>query len=198
MWGGAGLLALLCVVFGVAPFLVLPAVVDAAASGPGYGAGTRCCPWLERRAHRRPRMLAPGLLALGLVGRRGPGRRRPPARPARRGAAHRGVGVRAGGPDGAHAVHGDVVRRAVDPGVRRRARARPTTSTSATAPSRATTSSRRRSTPRSTTPSSATATARSRRARLVGPMARRVPNGSVHRYLAFGLAALSSSWWWWR
>ncbi len=37
-----------------------------------------------------------------------------------------------GGPDGPHAVHGHLVRRAADPGVRRRACARPMTSTSAT------------------------------------------------------------------
>ena len=35
MWIGAGLLAVLCLVFGVAPFLVIPSVVDAAGAIPG-------------------------------------------------------------------------------------------------------------------------------------------------------------------
>ena len=61
---------------------------------------------------------------------------------------------------------------------------RPTTSTSATAPSRATTSSRRRSTPRSMTPSSATPIAPLLEGlSWWGRLARRLPNGSVHRYL---------------
>jgi formate hydrogenlyase subunit 3/multisubunit Na+/H+ antiporter MnhD subunit len=67
MWGGAGLLALLCVVFGVAPFLVLPAVVDAARSGLGYGAAHPLAQGWSVGLTGVRGMLAPGLLALGLV-----------------------------------------------------------------------------------------------------------------------------------
>ena len=67
MWGGAALLALLCVVFGVAPFLVLPAVVDAARSGLGYGAAHPLAQGWSVGLTGVRGMLAPGLLALGLV-----------------------------------------------------------------------------------------------------------------------------------
>ncbi len=67
MWGAAGLLALLCVVFGVAPFLVLPSVVDAARAGLGYGpAHPLTHGWSVGITGVRG-LLAPGLLALGLV-----------------------------------------------------------------------------------------------------------------------------------
>jgi len=67
MWGGAGLLALLCVVFGVAPGLVLPAVVDAARSGLGYGTAHPIAQGWSVGLTGVRGMLAPGLLALGLV-----------------------------------------------------------------------------------------------------------------------------------
>jgi hypothetical protein len=60
-------LALLCIVFGVAPFLVIPAVVDAARSGLGYGSAHPLTHgWSVGLAGARG-LLAPGLLALGLV-----------------------------------------------------------------------------------------------------------------------------------
>ena len=87
-------------------------------------------------------MLAPGLLRR--AGRRRVARRRgPPARPARGAAADRSVGMRARGPNGAHAVHGDVVRRTAPACSTTCIRPDRATSTSATSPSRATTSSRR-------------------------------------------------------
>ncbi len=67
MWGGAGLLALLCVVFGVAPGLVLPAVVDAARSGLGSGTAHPITQGWSVGLIGVRGMLAPGLLALGLV-----------------------------------------------------------------------------------------------------------------------------------
>lgn len=67
MWGAAGILALLCVVFGVAPFLVIPWVVDAARTGLGYGpAHPLAHGWSVGITGVRG-LLAPGLLALGLV-----------------------------------------------------------------------------------------------------------------------------------
>jgi formate hydrogenlyase subunit 3/multisubunit Na+/H+ antiporter MnhD subunit len=67
MWGGAGVLALLCVVFGVAPFLVLPAVVDAARSGLGYGATQPLARGWSLGLTGVRGVLAPGLLGLGMV-----------------------------------------------------------------------------------------------------------------------------------
>jgi len=67
MWGGAGILAVLCLVFGVAPFLVLPAVRDAAGQVTGiHTAGVLTQGW-RMGLLGTPGMLAPGLLALGLV-----------------------------------------------------------------------------------------------------------------------------------
>ena len=107
---GAGILATLCLVFGVAPFLVVPAVVDAARSvtrtripDPLVGG------WQIGLAGVHG-VLAPGLLALGAAHRRDPRRRGSTAAPTRRGSAHRGVGVRPGVPDRPHGVHGHLVR----------------------------------------------------------------------------------------
>jgi hydrogenase-4 component B len=67
MWTGAGLLALLSLVFGVAPFLVLPSVVGAATTGLGYGQPDPLAHGWSVGIRGVPGMLAPGLLALGLV-----------------------------------------------------------------------------------------------------------------------------------
>ena len=68
MWIGAGLLAVLCLVFGVAPFLVIPSVVDAAGAVPGlHLAGALTRGW-NVALPGVPGMLAPGLVAIGLVG----------------------------------------------------------------------------------------------------------------------------------
>lgn len=67
MWGAAGFLALLCVVFGVAPFLVIPAVVDAARRGLGYGSAHALSNGWSVGVGGTRGLLAPGLLGLGLV-----------------------------------------------------------------------------------------------------------------------------------
>ena len=64
---GPGFLAALCLVFGVAPFLVIPAVVDAARSG--HAPTTSRTPWTsgwQIGLSGVGGMLAPALLALGL------------------------------------------------------------------------------------------------------------------------------------
>ena len=95
MWIGAGLLAVLCLVFGVAPFLVIPSVVDAAGAVPGlHLAGALTRGWTVGLPGV-PGMLAPGLLAIGLVGFGGRRRARPASGAAAPGAPHRGVGMRA-------------------------------------------------------------------------------------------------------
>ncbi len=67
MWIGAGLLAVLCLVFGVAPFLVIPSVVDAAGAIPGlHLAGALVRGW-NVALPGVPGMLAPGLVAIGLL-----------------------------------------------------------------------------------------------------------------------------------
>lgn len=67
MWGASGVLALLCVVFGVAPFLVIPWVLDAARSGLGYGPAQPLTHGWSVGITGVRGLLAPGLLALGLV-----------------------------------------------------------------------------------------------------------------------------------
>lgn len=67
MWGTAGLLALLSVVFGVAPFLIIPAALDAARTGLGYGPARPLTDgWGVGMGGMRG-LLAPGLLALALA-----------------------------------------------------------------------------------------------------------------------------------
>jgi formate hydrogenlyase subunit 3/multisubunit Na+/H+ antiporter MnhD subunit len=67
MWVGAGILATLCLVFGVAPFLILPAVLDAARTVTA----SHVLDPLVRGWHvglaGAPGALAPGLLGLGLL-----------------------------------------------------------------------------------------------------------------------------------
>ncbi len=67
MWTAAGLLALLCLVFGIAPFLVIPAAVDAARTGLGYGQPHPLAQGWSVGLAGIHGMLAPGLLALGLA-----------------------------------------------------------------------------------------------------------------------------------
>jgi formate hydrogenlyase subunit 3/multisubunit Na+/H+ antiporter MnhD subunit len=67
MWAGAGGLALLCVVFGVAPFLVMPAVTTAARTGLGYGGEHPLAQGWSVGLTGLKGLLAPGLLALGLA-----------------------------------------------------------------------------------------------------------------------------------
>ena len=67
MWGAAGLMGVLCVVLGVAPLLVLPAVVGSARSGLGYGAAQPLGRGWSIGLTGGHGLLAPGLLALGLV-----------------------------------------------------------------------------------------------------------------------------------
>ncbi len=67
MWGSAGVLAVLCAVFGIAPFVVIPAVVDAARSGLGYGAAHPLAHGWSVGLTGFRGLLAPGLLAAGLA-----------------------------------------------------------------------------------------------------------------------------------
>ena len=67
MWTGAGMLAALCLVFGVAPFLVIPAVVDAAGSVTRLHLTEPLDHGWQIGLPGVPGMLAPALLALGLV-----------------------------------------------------------------------------------------------------------------------------------
>jgi len=67
MWGGAGLLAVGCLVLGVAPFLVIPAVLAAARSATGIRVVDPLAHGWAVGLRGVPGMLAPGLLALGLL-----------------------------------------------------------------------------------------------------------------------------------
>src|ERR1019366_2501935 len=66
MWVGAGILATLCLVFGVAPFLVIPATVDAARSVTGARVPDPLVGGWQIGLLGIHGVLAPGLLALGL------------------------------------------------------------------------------------------------------------------------------------
>ena len=67
MWTGAGMLAALCLVFGVAPFLVIPAVVDAAGSVTRLHLTEPLDHGWQIGLPGVRGMFAPALLALGLV-----------------------------------------------------------------------------------------------------------------------------------
>jgi NADH:ubiquinone oxidoreductase subunit 5 (subunit L)/multisubunit Na+/H+ antiporter MnhA subunit len=66
MWVGTGILAALCLVFGVAPFLVIPAAVDAARSVTGARVPNPLVGGWQIGLAGIHGVLAPGLLALGL------------------------------------------------------------------------------------------------------------------------------------
>jgi formate hydrogenlyase subunit 3/multisubunit Na+/H+ antiporter MnhD subunit len=190
MWTGAGLLALLCLVFGVAPFLVIPSVVNAARDGLGYGAPHPLAGGWSVGLTGVPGLLAPGLLALGLVvavavtaGVR---------RLAQRGALRR-TEAWGCGRDGQTArmqytatsfaeplvrVFDDVLTPTHDLDVSHSAESRYYVESAAFHTSLDDAFERHAYRPLSQGLS------------WWGRLARRVPNGSVHRYLAFGLAAL--------
>ena len=67
MWAAAGLLAGLCVVLGVAPFLVVPAVLNAAGDVTRIHQGSTLAHGWQIGLPGLPGTLAPGLLALGLA-----------------------------------------------------------------------------------------------------------------------------------
>ncbi len=67
MWAGIGILAALCLVFGVAPFLVIPAVVAAARNVTGTHTTSPFIGGWQVGLPDLHGVLAPGLLALGLV-----------------------------------------------------------------------------------------------------------------------------------
>jgi hypothetical protein len=67
MWVGAGILAGFCLVFGVAPFLVLPAVVDAARTVTASRVPDPLVGGWQVGLSGIHGVLAPGLLAAGLV-----------------------------------------------------------------------------------------------------------------------------------
>ncbi|MCU1492537.1 MAG: hypothetical protein JWO62_301 [Acidimicrobiaceae bacterium] len=67
MWLGSGILATLCLLFGVAPFLVIPAVVDAARNITGSRSTHPLTGGWQIGLSGMHGMLAPGLLALGLA-----------------------------------------------------------------------------------------------------------------------------------
>ncbi len=67
MWCGAGVLAALCLVLGVAPFLVIPAVTDAARSVAGYRTASPLTGGWQVGLSGVHDVLAPGLLAVVLV-----------------------------------------------------------------------------------------------------------------------------------
>jgi formate hydrogenlyase subunit 3/multisubunit Na+/H+ antiporter MnhD subunit len=66
MWVGTGILATLCLVFGVAPFLVIPATVDAARSVTGARVPDPLVGGWQIGLSGIHGVLAPGLLTLGL------------------------------------------------------------------------------------------------------------------------------------
>ena len=187
-----GLLVAVCVVLGVVPTLVFPAVERAVRTAlPGVG------PSVAGSWRRPPAGRAPRRAGTRRVGRRHGGRRGRRARPSPRAGAPahaaggRGVGMWSPTPDGPHAVHGDVVRRAGPAGLRRRASSGPGPRRQPRRRIALLSSRRSRSTTRWTTPSSAGSTDRSS-----GPSAggdrrhARLQPGSVHRYLAYGFGAL--------
>jgi len=67
MWAGAGALATLCLVFGVAPFLVIPSVVDAARNVTGSRIAVPVVAGWQLGLPGIRGALAPGLLAAGIL-----------------------------------------------------------------------------------------------------------------------------------
>jgi len=67
MWVGSGVLAALCLLFGVAPFLVIPVVLDAARSVTGSHVPDPLVGSWQVGLSGVHGVLAPGLLALGLI-----------------------------------------------------------------------------------------------------------------------------------
>ncbi len=190
MWIGAGLLAVLCLVFGVAPFLVIPSVLDAASAIPGlHLAGAFARGW-NVALPGVPGMLAPGLVAIGLVGFGGLvalGRRLVQERPVRlteawgcgrelQTARMEYTATSFGEP--LTRVFEDVLSPARDVDVSHLAEARYYTEAAVIHTIIDDAFERRMYRPAD------------RVLERWGAVTRRVPNGSVHRYLAFGLVAL--------
>ena len=175
----------------------------AARPGPGCWPRRPCRSgqgWMEwagskpggARAVRR-RCAAGPRRPLGLGGARGrPGRCRLLAaarrRPRRSGGA--GVGLRGSPGRPSHAVHRDLVRRAVGPGLRRRAYDPNATSRSPTPASPGTSSSAWSSASGSTTSWRNGLPADDQARRPGGIWRRRLQNGSIHRYLGYSFVAL--------
>jgi hydrogenase-4 component B len=190
MWGPAGFLALLCAVFGVAPFLVIPAVVDAARSGLGYGSAHALSHGWSVGVSGARGLLAPGLLALGLVvaAAAAAGLRRLGQRGALRHAEAWGCGrqvqtarmqyTATSFAEPLVRVFDDVLAPAHDLDVSHSAESRYYVESAAFHTSLDDAFERHAYRPLNTGLS------------WWGRLARRVPNGSVHRYLGFGLVAL--------
>jgi formate hydrogenlyase subunit 3/multisubunit Na+/H+ antiporter MnhD subunit len=67
MWVGTGILATLCLLFGVAPFLVIPSVLDAARAVTGASVPDPLTSGWQVGLSGVPGVLAPALLAIGLL-----------------------------------------------------------------------------------------------------------------------------------
>jgi hydrogenase-4 component B len=67
MWAGSGMLAALCLILGVAPWLVVPAVVDAARDATGIRASNPLTPGWQLGLSDIHGALAPGLLLVALA-----------------------------------------------------------------------------------------------------------------------------------
>ena len=190
MWIGAGLLAGLCLVFGVAPFLVIPSVVDAAGAIPGLHLAGVLTRGGSVGLPGVPGMLAPGLVAIGLVGFGGLvalGRRVVQQRPVRlteawgcgrelQTARMEYTATSFGEP--LTRVFEDVLSPARDVDASHLAEARYYTEATVIHTTIDDAFERRVYRPAD------------RMLERWGAVARKVPNGSVHRYLAFGLVAL--------
>ena len=189
MWTGAGMLAVLCLVFGVAPFLVIPAVVDSAGSITRLHTGPLNHSW-QLGLPGVPGMLAPGLLALGLVVcaglvaltrrlvQRGPVRRTEAWGCGRELQTARMEYTATSFGEPLTRVFEDVLNPSRDIDVSHIAESRYYTEAAVIHTSLEDAFERRVYRPAD------------RGLQRWGAMARRVPNGSVHRYLAFGLVAL--------
>ncbi len=190
MVAGTALLAVPCLVLGVVPGLVLPVLARAAAARAGFRSGSgaaRGDRGRGRQRYRRDRAVPAGRGAAGL------------ARPGLGWCSGPGPG-HAGAPR--HGAAAAIRRRRGCSTPRHRSPSRcsgssttccaPTmTSRSATWPSHATSRTRSPITAGSMTPSSAAATGRSSAPSAGwGEVARHAQNGSVHRYLGYGFAAL--------
>jgi formate hydrogenlyase subunit 3/multisubunit Na+/H+ antiporter MnhD subunit len=190
MWGSAGFLAFLCAVFGVAPFLIIPAVVDAARSGLGYGSEHALSHGWSVGLTGARGLLAPGLLALGLVaataaaagvrrlGQRGALRRTEAWGCGRQVQTARMQYTATSFAEPLVRVFDDVLAPAHDLDVSHSAESRYYVESAAFHTSLDDAFERHAYRPLD------------KGLRWWGRLARRVPNGSVHRYLGFGLVAL--------